>query len=112
MRKLASQLALVRSVISLTLSGSGGSTKSMKQVKIARDRLAWLAEILALGCRVLKFQSEHSGLDFQDLIDTVHTHAVEFRSITQEFDDLPDSPAGLIWTTSETLLDKGLMSPG
>lgn len=100
-----SQLALLRSITSSLAGDFIVSTTFKKTTEIVQERLAWLAEILTIGCRILRFQAEHANLDIKDLIETMHAHASEVKALRTELHDQPEAPPGMARKASGILLD-------
>jgi midasin len=105
---LCSQLALVQSVAASPSDELARATTSNHNIQMVEERLAWLSGILAVGCRILKFQAVHAGLDLKDLIATLQTYMDQINDLRKALDDLPDAPPGMAWRSSRVFLDKSV----
>ncbi|KIW72903.1 hypothetical protein PV04_01064 [Phialophora macrospora] len=105
---LRSQLALVQSVASSPSDELARSTTLNDNIKVVQERLAWLSEILAVSCRILKFQAEHAGLDLKDLVTTIQADMGQVESLRRALKDLPNAPPGMAWKASRALLDRSV----
>ncbi|EXJ64606.1 hypothetical protein A1O7_00943 [Cladophialophora yegresii CBS 114405] len=103
---IRSQLALVQSVAAASPDELVCSTTSNDNIQAVQERLAWLTEILAVGCRILIFQGEHASLDLRDLITTLQSYASQTEDLKRALGDVPDAPPGMGWNISTIILDK------
>ncbi|KIW88587.1 uncharacterized protein Z519_10633 [Cladophialophora bantiana CBS 173.52] len=106
MKALSSQLSMLRSIVCSSSGAIVRSPLSANSIGVAQERLAWLAEILNLACRILRFQAEHGGFDINGCLDSLHSYAKQIADLKLSILDLPEAPSGMAWRTSQDLLDK------
>ncbi|EXJ70340.1 uncharacterized protein A1O5_06408 [Cladophialophora psammophila CBS 110553] len=106
MKALSSQLSMLRSIVCSSPGAIVRSTLSTDSIGVAQERLAWLAEILNLACRILRFQAQHGGFDIIGCLDSLYSYAKQIADLKLSILDLPEAPAGMAWKTSQDLLDK------
>ncbi|OAP57631.1 hypothetical protein AYL99_08369 [Fonsecaea erecta] len=106
MKGLGAQLSMLRSVAYSSSGQIMQSTLSAQGVDFVQERLAWLAEILNIGCRILKFQAQHGGFDVKECLDSLHSYANQITDLRHNILDLPDAPSGMTWKTLQSLMGK------
>ncbi|KAJ9609057.1 AAA ATPase midasin [Cladophialophora chaetospira] len=102
---LTSQMVLLRFVTSSSDDELLRFANFTEMVDAVQDRLAWLSEILNVGCGILRFQAEHASLDLNELVDTMLSYAGQVRQLRKDLREQPDAPAGMAWKSSQVLLD-------
>ncbi|OAL28055.1 hypothetical protein AYO22_03082 [Fonsecaea multimorphosa] len=106
MKGLSSQLSVLRSVVSSSSGQIMQSTVAAHTIDVMQERLAWLAEILKIACRILKFQADHGGFDIKGCLDSLHSYARHITDLRLNLLDLPDAPLGMTWETSLALTQR------
>ncbi|ETI28556.1 hypothetical protein G647_01006 [Cladophialophora carrionii CBS 160.54] len=100
------QLVLVQSVTASSPGELVCLTISNGTIQAVQEHLTWLTQVLAVGCRILKFQADHAGLDLKDLIATLQSYASQTEDLRRALSDLPDAPPGMAWNVSSVIFDK------
>jgi midasin len=70
--------------------------------------LAWLAELLILASRVLKFQAQYAGFDVDELVDSMRSYSDKLKEVRTGLDELPALPSGLECEAAQSLKDRSL----